>query len=231
MDKVFCTKCGSQMNAGSKFCPVCGAPQEDSLPRRSASNPQPQPRPAKQKSAKPVPVKKLVTFAIVLAVCVSAAKVCERIFATPYLGAVSDYVKALSAEDFEDFAEIYKYSALSSDEDLDDYLDEHDYLEDTFDEFFDAKEDKYGENAKYSYKFKSVKPLLKSKQRLTEGSLKNGETVEEGVLVTVDLKVKGDKRSKDCEANFVVYKIDGEWYVTAVADDKMEGTPKVLDVY
>ena len=51
------------------------------------------------------------------------------------------------------------------------------------------------------------------------------------MLVTVDLKVKGDKRSKDCEANFVVYKIDGEWYVTAVADDKMEGTPKVLDVY
>lgn len=229
MDKVFCTKCGSQMNAGSKFCPVCGAPQEESLPRRSV--PQYQPRPAKQKSAKPVPVKKLVTFAIVLVVCVSDAKVCERIFATPYLGAVSDYVKALSAEDFEDFAEIYKYSALSNDEDLDDYISEDDYFEDYFDEFFDAKEDKYGKNAKYSYKFKSVKPLLKSKQRLTEGSLKNGETVEEGVLVTVDLKVKGDKRSKDCEANFVVYKIDGEWYVTAVADDKMESTPKVLDVY
>ena len=48
---MFCSKCGSEVPANSKFCPKCGAP----TPQQAAPQPQPAPAPASGPAPGPTP--------------------------------------------------------------------------------------------------------------------------------------------------------------------------------
>lgn len=179
-----------------------------------------------------IPIKSFAVFAVILVAAVIVIQLCIRFFLTPYLSAVSGYVKALNSEDIEDRADIYLLAAIAGDMDVEDYIDENeDDIEEALDWQTELLEDKYGDELKYSYEFVSAYPMTDSSLELIENSL-NAEReepveVKKGVTATAELTLETEKRTKHETVSFDVIKVDGEWVVSKV-HDKNGDYPRLL---
>ena len=98
--------------------------------------------------------------------------------------------------------------------DIDDFIEDY---EDTFDERIDDLEDEFGRNIKIKYnitdcnelsskKFKTLTEKFKEKYGIPKKS------VEKAYKVEVDVNIEGNDDEDDVELEFIVVKIDGEWY-------------------
>lgn len=179
-----------------------------------------------------IPLKSFAVFAVILIAAVIVVQLCIRFFLTPYLSAVSGYVKALNSEDIEDRADIYLLAAIADDMEVDDYIDENeDDIEEALDWQTELLEDKYGDELKYSYEFVSAYPMTDTSLGMLENSL-NAEReepveVKKGVTATVELTLETEKRTKHETVSFDVIKVDGEWVVSKV-HDKNGDYPRLL---
>ncbi len=136
---------------------------------------------------------------------------------------IENLLKAIEKTDGKAYAEAFPDYINESAEDMLDFYDEYDDVEEYYEEellkdMLDELEDEYGDKIKLSYK-------IKDKDKLSDKKLKNLEDdiedyydeevdVTNGYELKIELKVKGKDDDDKETARLNVYKIDGKWCLT-----------------
>ncbi len=222
---MYCKNCGSQINDGSLFCPVCGArseeqPVQPSAPAYEAPEPLTNPEPKKRGLSKGALIgiiaggaALLIALVLVLALTIGTRS---------WQATVNQLIDAELDMDFKKMVDL-----VFPDELLNAYLDEQDMTKEEFDEMIEEqqeeiderKEENPDEYEEYrdSFSFEIVDHENLSKKEIRKLNEKYDEKFETGKnyisdAMTVTLEVSMDDEDPE-EIELTLIKVGRKWYL------------------
>lgn len=166
--------------------------------------------------------KKLLGIAIggVVALVVVIALLFTFVFGSGYKKAIDNYIKFMGEGNAKVISKMIPADALKYLEDEEDFdLDEYkEQYEEMYESRLESLEDEYGKNIRFSYKVTDKDELSEKKLNALRDNLKDNydiakKDVKKAYEVELELTIKGKDDKDTNDAELIVVKIGGSWYV------------------
>ena len=205
---MFCKHCGSKINDGAAYCPICGGELgkkvADSSNRQMVSDKIRDFNQVKKKRMSPKKKKKIKILAGIICIVIVAAFIGNYIYNMDCKHVVTEYMKLMADEEdytqqaYKLLPEEYQQSMINFYKEDNDGADEAEMLEEKQKDYEDGMqliENEYGENWKYSFEIKKVedasrKEIREWKQSIEDSKVKFNRKIKGMKNVTVKFKLK-----------------------------------------
>lgn len=230
---MFCKHCGSKINDGAAYCPICGGELgkkvADSSNRQMVSDKIRDFNQVKKKRMSPKKKKKIKILAGIICIVIVAAFIGNYIYNMDCKHVVTEYMKLMADEEdytqqaYKLLPEEYQQSMINFYKEDNDGADEAEMLEEKQKDYEDGMqliENEYGENWKYSFEIKKVedasrKEIREWKQSIEDSKVKFNRKIKGMKNVTVKFKLQSEdgKKNDKSNMNLVVVRLDHKWYI------------------
>ena len=230
---MFCKHCGSKINDGAAYCPICGGELgkkvADSSNRQMASDKIRNSNQVKKKKMSPKKTKKIKILAGIICIVIVAAFIGNYIYNMDCKHVVTEYMKLMADEEdytqqaYKLLPEEYQQSMINFYKEDNDGADEAEMLEEKQKDYEDGMqliENEYGENWKYSFEIKKVedasrKEIREWKQSIEDSKVKFNRKIKGMKNVTVKFKLQSEdgKKNDKSNMNLVVVRLGHKWYI------------------
>ena len=230
---MFCKHCGSKINDGAAYCPICGGELgkkvADSSNRQMASDKIRNFNQVKKKKMSPKKTKKIKILAGIICIVIVAAFIGNYIYNMDCKHVVTEYMKLMADEEdytqqaYKLLPEEYQQSMINFYKEDNDGADEAEMLEEKQKDYEDGMqliENEYGENWKYSFEIKKVedasrKEIREWKQSIEDSKVKFNRKIKGMKNVTVKFKLQSEdgKKNDKSNMNLVVVRLGHKWYI------------------
>lgn len=227
----FCSNCGAPLNESSKVCGNCGKPNPGYVAPAGAPAGTPDGAPkipnpgsinlggavSADKIKQMLP--KIIAAVVAIIVVIVAVSTCAA--NTGYKGTAKSYIKALVAED-EDKAVKLMSEVMMDGSSLDE-KDMADSLESTFKFRMESVEDRVGKKVKVKkIEFTDIDKYDKDDledfvDELEDSDYDDSDKIKGVVEIEALVNLKGSKKDRDYEMNFVMVKESGKWKIFAAS--------------
>ncbi len=214
----FCGKCGAELPDEAMFCTACGenfavAPEAPATPENDF-------------------IKKIMEYkkfflpgAIALGAIIIVIVLIVALSSSPK-DAVKNYVNGTFNGDYDAFidmqpTEVWEYMEKEYDQEMPDEKD----FEEIYESSLEALEEEYGKDVSVSYKVTDKDELDEDDLKDIRNTLKDTydiskKDVTAAYELDVELTIEGDDDEETKDATFIVYKLNGDWYVQDVDIDE-----------
>ena len=230
---MFCKHCGSKINDGAAYCPICGGELgkkvADSSNRQMVSDKIRDFNQVKKKRMSPKKKKKIKILAGIICIVIVAAFIGNYIYNMDCKHVVTEYMKLMADEEdytqqaYKLLPEEYQQSMINFYKEDNDGADEAEMLEEKqkdYEEGMQLIENEYGENWKYSFEIKKVedasrKEIREWKQSIEDSKVKFNRKIKGMKNVTVKFKLQSEdgKKNDKSNMNLVVVRLGHKWYI------------------
>lgn len=230
---MFCKHCGSKINDGAAYCPICGGELgkkvADSSNRQMVSDKIRDFNQVKKKRMSPKKKKKIKILAGIICIVIVAAFIGNYIYNMDCKHVVTEYMKLMADEEdytqqaYKLLPEEYQQSMINFYKEDNDGADEAEMLEEKQKDYEDGMqliENEYGENWKYSFEIKKVedasrKEIREWKQSIEDSKVKFNRKIKGMKNVTVKFKLQSEdgKKNDKSNMNLVVVRLGHKWYI------------------
>ena len=223
----FCSNCGAPLNESSKVCGNCGKPNPGYVAPAGAPAGTPDGAPkipnpgnvnlggavSADKIKQMLP--KIIAAVVAIIVVIVAVSTCAN--NTGYKGTAKSYIKALVAENEDKAAKLFS-KIMMEDMDIDE-KDMADSLESTFKSRMESVEDRVGKKVKVrKIEFTDIDKYDKDDledfiDELDDNDVDDADKIKGVVEIEALVNLKGSKKDRDYEMNFLMVKESGKWKI------------------